>query len=108
MTLDLTDDEKVALVRLFRHAIDDGPFPHAPRARSAVSDPGQAGPSCATTRVVAAAQIRYDATPRDRPARATMNSQPRAPMTLPAMPLGHAGVRAEFCDGEPKLIQLRP
>jgi hypothetical protein len=31
MTLDLTDDEKVALVRLLRHAIDDDPFPHAPR-----------------------------------------------------------------------------
>ena len=31
MVLDLTEDEKVSLVRLLRHAIDDDPFPHAPR-----------------------------------------------------------------------------
>ncbi len=31
MNLDLTDDEKVSLVRLLRHAIDDDPYPHAPR-----------------------------------------------------------------------------
>lgn len=31
MYLDLSEDEKEALVRLLRHAIDDDPFPHAPR-----------------------------------------------------------------------------
>jgi hypothetical protein len=31
MILGLAEDEKVALVRLLRHAIDDDPYPHAPR-----------------------------------------------------------------------------
>jgi hypothetical protein len=31
MNLELTDDEERALVRLLHHAIDDDPFPHAPR-----------------------------------------------------------------------------
>jgi hypothetical protein len=31
MTLDLTDDEARALARHLRHAIDDDPYPHAPR-----------------------------------------------------------------------------
>jgi hypothetical protein len=31
MTLDLTDDEKLALVAHLRHALEYDPFPHAPR-----------------------------------------------------------------------------
>jgi hypothetical protein len=31
MTLDLTDDEKLALAAHLRHALEYDPFPHAPR-----------------------------------------------------------------------------
>ena len=31
MTLDLTDDEKLALVAHLRHALEYAPFPYAPR-----------------------------------------------------------------------------
>ena len=41
MTLDLTDDEKFALVAHLRHALEYDPYPYAPRLDPLKSDPGE-------------------------------------------------------------------
>jgi hypothetical protein len=44
MTLDLTDDETAALVRLLRHAIDEDPYPLWPRLAPLKAIPAKLAP----------------------------------------------------------------
>jgi hypothetical protein len=61
MMPDLADDDARALAQHLRHAVDEDPFPHAPRVES---DPAQA--RGADAGASAAADSRHGATPRNR------------------------------------------
>jgi hypothetical protein len=79
---ELTDETR-ALVQLLRRALDDDPFPHAPRLDPLKAILEKLEPPAASARTLAAAQIRDDPAPRDQSARAvTMNGTgiARAPL----------------------------
>jgi hypothetical protein len=82
-TLDLTDDEKLALVSHLRQAIEYDPFPYAAPARPAESDPGQARSPSAAARTATFAKGRGDTEHR---ARATVVSdQPQCASLITAL-----------------------
>jgi hypothetical protein len=61
MTLDLTDDEKAALVAHLRHALEYDPFPFAPRLDPLKAILPKLEPPGAAARTLAAGEIRHDA-----------------------------------------------
>lgn len=76
--LDLTTEEKEALIALLRKALEYARFPLAPRLDPLKAIPGQARTAAAATEIIAAAESRHGTASRCQPAEALNTIKSRA------------------------------
>jgi hypothetical protein len=103
MTLDLTDDEKRALARLLRRAIDDDRYPVSPRLAPLEGDPGEAKSAATAVRTTAAvAGARRTICGRQMAAPRGMKPYRGPPMTVPERDFAcGAGLQKRSCCPQP-------